>query len=238
MQVHFGVASARLKCVRSIEGWILAMKKIISLICAIILACLCLTGCEFFQEENGQMHFMLFGQKGPTKDGKPLSEGELASISREDALSETDNVDREEHDLQDQEDSFSETDADDKMKNQSDSDPYISAAALKLGWTSDDHSILRGTDVLLTTQRELFSISAKENREVTFQLDAVLENGDYEIVLVSPDETETVLYDTDADSGKKKETLKEGENSVWIRTDQVEFQRIDLSIDGLKASDF
>lgn len=196
------------------------MKKIVVMICVILLTCLCLSGCEYWQDEDGT-HFMLFGERGAMKDGKPLTEEEAASLLEEDLPSQSSST-------KDNLDSTLSSPSNDNIKGN----------FLKKGWTSDDNNLLKGINVSVAGDTELFSITAKEDKEAVFNFEAVLESGDYEIVLIFPDKSETVLYNTQSDTNTEKATLKEGANSIWIRCDGVVFKEIALSINGLDVSDF
>lgn len=189
------------------------MKKFIAIVCVTVLMCFCLTGCEYWQDENGKSHFMLFGERGPSKDGKKLTEEELSSP--------VDSIDN-----------------DNGQPSTSQSNDSIKASSLKKGWTVDDNSILRGENVSVTGETEIFAITLKEDKEVSFNLNAKLESGDYEIVLILPDKSERILYHSDLDIEPQKVTLEEGVYSIWIRCESVLFKSIDLTIDGLNASDF
>lgn len=189
------------------------MRKIAAILCFVLFVCCFLTGCDYWQGEDGSPHFMLFGERGPIKDGKPWSE-EASTSQRSDGGN-----------------GFV-TSSTSPQKN------GIRGASLKQGWTPEDHSILKGRNVSVTRDTELFRITAKEKKEVVLHLDAARKSGEYEVVLILPDQSETVLYETHAGTKAKKVTLKEGTNSIWIRSNAVVFKHIDFSIDGIDTSDF
>lgn len=189
------------------------MRKTAAILCFVLFVCCSLTGCDYWQEEDGSAHFILFGERGPMKDGKPWSEEAFASQR---------------------------SDAGDGLVTSSASPEKagIKGIRLKQGWTSEDKSILKGKNVSVTRETELFRITAKEKKDVVLHLDAVRKSGEYQVVLIHPDQSETVLYETHAETKAKKVILNEGTNSIWIRSHAVVFQSIDLSIDGIEASDF
>lgn len=58
------------------------MKKYAS-IAMILFLCCSLCGCVHWQEEDGTSHFMLWGERGPMKDGKPMSEEESSTFNQD-----------------------------------------------------------------------------------------------------------------------------------------------------------
>lgn len=196
------------------------MRKTAAILCFVLFVCCSLTGCDYWQEDDGSAHFMLFGERGPIKDGKPWSEEASARSEKASASQRSDAGD-----------GFITSSASPEKAG-------IKGIRLKQGWTSEDKSILKGKNVSVTRETELFRITAKEKKEVVLHLDAVRKSGEYQVVLIRPDQSETVLYETHAETKAKKVILNQGTNSIWIRSNAVVFQSIDLSIDGIEASDF
>lgn len=193
------------------------MKKYAS-IAMILFLCCSLCGCEHWQEEDGTSHFMLWGERGPMKDGKPMSEEESSTLNQDTSTKAN----------------SPEIEASPKSTQNN----TIQGMNLKKGWTSDDSSILKGNHVSVTGSTELLSISMIENKEVTMHMNAALDQGEYQVVIIFPDQSQSILYDTLSKSESETITLKAGTNSIWLLSEAVTFQSIDLAIVGLEPSDF
>lgn len=193
------------------------MKKYAS-IAMILFLCCSLCGCEHWQEEDGTSHFMLWGERGPMKDGKPMSEEESSALNQDTSTKAN----------------SPEIEASPKSTQNN----TIQGMNLKKGWTSDDPSILKGSHVSVTGSTELLSISMIENKEVTIHMNAALDQGEYQVVIIFPDQSQSILYDTLSKSESETITLKAGANSIWLLSEAVTFKSIDLSIDGLEPSNF
>ena len=105
-----------------------------------ILICISLSGCAVggyhvfgtYVDENGKHHFMGFGKTGPS--------GSEESIENENSIEEVDDV----------------------QENENNYNPEsVVGTSLKRGWTSSDHSILKGRDVSIKEDSILFSENFK-----------------------------------------------------------------------------
>lgn len=134
--------------------------------------CTLLTACkigdhnvfEFYTDNNGEKHFMLVGKhnmQGP--DSETMSEeqsdltGETLSSKPQDADSET--MPEESLEL-----------SGDAASNSTENPKSIVGKSLKRGWTSSDHSILKGKDVQVNEDSKLFSVDLGQEKEVTIPI--------------------------------------------------------------------
>ncbi len=72
----------------------------------------------------------------------------------------------------------------------------IVGTELKRGWTSSDNSILKGKDVSVKEDSALFSINLEQEKEVIIHYGIELDEGEYQLVYISPDGTEQILQDS------------------------------------------
>lgn len=168
---------------------------------------------DFYSDENGDMHFTLFGQRGP--------HGEIDYDDKEEAENETPL------------DENNNTEESDK-----DTDSIV-GTSLKKGWNSLDNSILKGINVSVKKDSILFSIDLKEDKEVTISYDIILDDGEYSLVYVNQDNTKQVLLQDDKKfKSEEKLLLKQGKNEITILSSNAVFKKIDISITGIEVSDF
>lgn len=118
------------------------------------------------------------------------------------------------------------------------SEESIVGTSLKRGWTSSDNSILKGRDVSVKEDSILFSINLGEEKEVKISYDIVLDEGEYQLVYVSPDGTEQVLQDNRVIQSEEKFLFTQGQNEISILSNNAVFKEIDISIAGIQVSDF
>lgn len=181
------------------------------------LICVSLSGCtigeyhvfDTYVDENGEQHFMGFGKTGPS--------GGDESIENENSTEEVVDV----------------------QENENNYNPEsIVGTSLKRGWTSSDNSILKGSDVSVTEDSILFSINLGQEKEVIISYDIVLEEGEYQLVYVSPDGTEQILQDGKVIQPEEKILFAQGQNEISILSNNAVFKKIDISIAGIQVSDF
>lgn len=182
-----------------------------------VLICVSLSGCtiagyhivDAYVDENGEQHFMGFGKNGPS--------GGDESIENENSTEEVVDV----------------------QENENNYNPEsIVGTSLKRGWTSSDNSILKGSDVSVTEDSILFSINLGQEKEVIISYDIVLEEGEYQLVYVSPDGTEQILQDGKVIQPEEKILFAQGQNEISILSNNAVFKKIDISIAGIRVSDF
>ena len=114
----------------------------------------------------------------------------------------------------------------------------IVGTSLKRGWTSSDNSILRGRDVLVKEDSILFSINLEQEKEVIISYDIVLDEGEYQLIYVSPDGIEQILQDGKVIQPEEKILFAQGQNEISILSNNAVFKKIDISIAGIQVSDF
>lgn len=195
-----------------------------------VLICGSLSGCaiggyhvfDAYIDENEGQHFMGFGKTGPS--------GGEESIENDNSTEEVD-------DAQENENSIEELGV--VQENENNYNPEsIVGTSLKRGWTSLDNSILKGRDVSVKEDSILFSINIGQEKEVIISYDIVLDEGEYQLVYVSPDDTEQILQDGKAIQSEEKILFAQGQNEISILSNNAVFKEIDISIIGIQVSDF
>ena len=195
-----------------------------------VLICASLSGCTLeeyhvfdgYEDENGEQHFMVFGKTGPS--------GGEESIENKNLVEEVDDVQKSEN--------FSE-EVYVMQGSENDYNPEsIVGISLKRGWTSSDNSMLKGRDVSVKEDNILFSINLGHEKEVIISYDIVLDEGDYQLVYVSPDGTEQILQDDKVIQSEEKILFTQGKNEISILSNNAVFKEIDISITGIEVSDF
>ena len=198
------------------------MKRTYQKSCVFILGlslCILLTACkigdknvfEFYTDNNGETHFMLVGKhnmQGP--DSETMIEESL-ELSSDVASNSTENAEN---------------------------PKSIVGKSLKRGWTSSDHSILKGKDVQVNEDSKLFSVDLGQEKEVTISYNIALEAGTYQLVQISPDGTKHVLCDSKNMQADETILFEQGKNEIYILSSDAVFKKINLSIEGIEASDF
>ena len=222
------------------------MKRTYQKSCVFILGlslCILLTACkigdknvfEFYTDNNGETHFMLVGKhnmQGP--DSETMSEeqsdltGETSSSKPQDADSET--MIEESLELS--------SDAASNSTENAENPKSIVGKSLKRGWTSSDHSILKGKDVQVNEDSKLFSVDLGQEKEVTISYNIALETGTYQLVQISPDGTKHVLCDSKNMQADETILFEQGKNEIYILSSDAVFKKINLSIEGIEVSDF
>ena len=198
------------------------MKRTYQKSCVFILGlslCILLTACkigdknvfEFYTDNNGETHFMLVGKhnmQGP--DSETMIEESL-ELSSDAASNSTENAEN---------------------------PKSIVGKSLKRGWTSSDHSILKGKDVQVNEDSKLFSVDLGQEKEVTISYNIALEAGTYQLVQISPDGTKHVLCDSKNMQADETILFEQGKNEIYILSSDAVFKKINLSIEGIEVSDF
>ncbi|MBP3475418.1 MAG: hypothetical protein J6K48_03755 [Lachnospiraceae bacterium] len=201
----------------------------------VICICVFLTGCtvgeytvaDSYVDENGK-HFMLVGKHSESTDKSSTEESEDSS---EKADMESDSLSGET--MTETESSSEKTDIESEFHPES-----ITGVSLKRGWTSSDSSILKGKTVLVKENSDLLSITLDQDKEVTISYDIVLDDGEYQLVYLSPEKEERVLQDGKIIAADEKISFAKGENRIVIKSDNAVFNEIDISITGIETSDF
>lgn len=195
-----------------------------------VLVCVSLSGCTIggyhvadnYVDENGEQRFMGFGKTGPS--------GGEESIENENSTEVVDDV---------QENENSTEEVYDVLENENNYNPEsIVGTSLKRGWTSSDNSILKGSNVSVREDCNLFSINLGQEKEVAISCNIVLDEGEYQLVYVSPDGIERILQDGKAIQSEEKILFTEGKNEITILSNNAVFKKIDISITGIQVSDF
>ena len=114
----------------------------------------------------------------------------------------------------------------------------IVGISLKRGWTSSDHSILKGKDVSVQEDSTLFSINLAQDKQVIITYDMELDSGEYELVYISPDGTEQVLQDGQTVQAADKLLFTQGKNEIAVLSGDAIFKEINITITGIEVSDF
>ena len=114
----------------------------------------------------------------------------------------------------------------------------IVGTQLKRGWSSSDNSILKGKDVSVKEDSALFSINLGQEKEVIIHYDIVLDEGEYQLIYISPDGTEQILQDSKVIQSEEKILFTQGQNEISILSNNAVFNEIDISIIGIQVSDF
>lgn len=181
------------------------------------LACVLLSGCivgdyhifDAYADENGEQHFMGFGEKGP-RGGE-----------------------------EDTKDDHSVEEVVDMQENENDYDPEsIVGTTLKRGWTSTDSSILRGKNVSVKENSILFLVDLQQEKEIVISCDLVLDEGEYQLVYTGPDGTERILQESKEVRSEEKILFAQGQNKISVLSNNAVFKEIDISITGILSSDF
>ena len=157
--------------------------------------CVSLSGCaiagyhvvDAYVDENGEQHFMAFGKIGPG--------GDEERIENENSEEEVDNVQQDENNYNSE---------------------SIVGVSLKKGWTSSDHSILKGRNVSVKEDSILFAINLGQEKDVIISYDIVLDAGEYQLVYVGPDGTEQILQDDKAIQSAENMLFAPGKNEISI----------------------
>lgn len=84
----------------------------------------------------------------------------------------------------------------------------------------------------------LFSINLGQEKEVIIRYDIVLDEGEYQLVYISPDGTEQILQDSKVIQSEEKILFTQGQNEITILSNNAVFNEIDISIIGIQVSDF
>lgn len=164
---------------------------------------------DTYVDENGEQRFMGFGKTGPS--------GVVKEIGNENSTEE----------------------ANDVQENENNYNPEsIVGTSLKSGWTSSDNSILKGRNVSVKEDSILFSINLGQEKEVIISYDIVLDEGEYQLVYVSPDGTEQILQDGKVIQSEEKILFTQGQNEIFILSNNAIFKEIEISITGIQVSDF
>lgn len=191
--------------------WRLTVGILVAMICVL------LSGCtvgryhivDAYTDEAGERHFMGFGEIGP-RGGKEAKKDENPI-----------------------------KEAAPPKENENSNDPEsIVGTRLKRGWTSDDHSILKGENVSVREDSILFSVELKQEKEVVISCDIVPEKGEYQLVYVDPEGIERVLQNKEIFQSEEKLLFTQGRNDIFILSDGAVFKEIDIVIMGIEASDF
>lgn len=193
-----------------------------------VLTCVSLSGCtiggyhvaDVYTDENGEQRFMGVGKTGPS--------GGEESVKSENSPDEIDDV-QENENLPDE--------SNDIQENNYNPEGII-GTELKRGWTSSDNSILKGKDVSVKEDSTLFSINLEQEKEVVIHYDIVLDEGEYQLVYISPDGTEQILHDGKIIHSEEKILFTQGQNELSILSNNAVFKEIDISIIGIQVSDF
>lgn len=193
-----------------------------------VLTCVSLSGCtiggyhvaDVYTDENGEQRFMGVGKTGPS--------GGEESIKSENSPDEIDDV-QENENLPDE--------INDIQENNYNPEGIV-GTELKRGWTSSDNSILKGKDVSVKEDSALFSINLEQEKEVVIHYDIVLDEGEYQLVYISPDGTEQILHDGKIIQSEEKILFTQGQNEISILSNNAVFKEIDISIIGIQVSDF
>ena len=175
---------------------------------------------DVYTDENGEQRFMGVGKTGPS--------GGEESIKSENSPDEIDDV-QENENLPDE--------INDIQENNYNPEGIV-GTELKRGWTSSDNSILKGKDVSVKEDSTLFSINLEQEKEVVIHYDIVLDEGEYQLVYISPDGTEQILHDGKIIQSEEKILFTQGQNEISILSNNAVFKEIDISIIGIQVSDF
>ena len=183
-----------------------------------VLICALFSGCaigeyhvfDTYLDENGEQHFMGFGRTGP-------SGGDEDVIKDENPIEEVDPL---------------------REKAGNDDLESIVGTKLKRGWTSDEHSILKGENVSVREDSILFSAELKREKEVVISCDIVPEKGEYQLVYADPEGRERVLQNGEVFQSEEKLLFPQGRNDIFILSNSAVFKEIDIAILGIEASDF
>lgn len=182
-----------------------------------VLICALFSGCtigeyhvfDTYLDENGEQHFMGFGRTGPS--------GGEDVIKDENPIEEVDPL---------------------REKASNGDLESIVGTKLKRGWTSDEHSILKGENVSVREDSILFSVELKREKEVVISCDIVPEKGEYQLVYADPEGRERVLQNGEVFQSEEKLLFPQGQNDIFILSNSAVFKEIDIAIMGIEASDF
>lgn len=182
-----------------------------------VLICILLSGCtvgeyhilDTYTDENGEQHFMGFGRTGPS--GGEEAEKDKNPIQEVDPPRE---------------------------KGIHDDPESIVGASLKRGWTSSDHSILKGKNVSVREDSILFSVNLKQEKEVIISYDIVLDKGEYQFVYVDPEGIARTLQKDEKIRSEEKLIFARGQNDIFILSNNAVFKEIDIAITGIETFDF
>ena len=193
------------------------------IVCGIfcVAVCFTLSGCvigeyavfESYLDENGDEHFMLFGQRGENGNNGNKEESEHKDVEENHTIQESESV----------------------KSVESDS---IVGTSLKRGWTSSYHSILKGRNVSIKEDSILFSIDLAQEKEITISYDMVVNDGEYQLVYIGPDGTAQILQDDKKIQSEEKILFTKGQNQIAILSNTAVFKKIDITITGIEVSDF
>lgn len=204
------------------------------MICIILGALLCfsLSGCtigeyavcDFYTDENGDLHFMMFGKHNMGEAEDEISESAENLPEIEDSMAKIKSLEK--------------TEAIEGIRDNNSDSTNITATTLKSGWTSSDNSILKGTNVSVKEDSTLFLINMKQEKEVTISYDIQLSDGEYQLIYISSDGTEQILEDEQTAQSDKQILLAQGKNKIVLVSDNTVFKKIDIAITGIEVSDF
>lgn len=171
---------------------------------------------DFYVDDNGNLKFMLIGQRGPSGN---IEETEQETLDEE---MENEDLVEKSNDMQESDD----------LGN-------IVGTSLKKGWTSTDNSILKGKNVSVKEDSVLFSINLNQDKEITISYDILLDEGEYSLVYSSPDNEEQVLLQDDKTIHIEEKILfTQGQNQITMLSDNAVFKKINITITGIEVSDF
>lgn len=199
-------------------------RNYIFFLCILFLFCTLIAGCtvgeykvaDVYLDENGDQHFMGLGKTGPSGEENENSSKEVHNVKENEELIEK---------------------VSDMQANDLNSENII-GTSLKRGWTSSDHSILKGKNVSVKEDCTLFSIYLDQDKEVRITYDIMLDNGEYQLIYISPDNTEQVLQDGQIIQTEDKVMFTQGENKITILSNNAIFKEINIQITGIETSDF
>lgn len=199
-------------------------RNYIYFLCILFLFCTLLAGCtvgeykvaDVYLDENGDQHFMGLGKSGPSGEENENSSNEVHNVKENEELIEI---------------------VSDMQENDFNSESII-GTSLKRGWTSSDHSILKGKNVSVKEDCTLFSIYLDQDKEVRITYDIMLDNGEYQLIYISPDNTEQVLQDGQIIQTEDKFMFTQGENKITVLSNDAIFKEINIQITGIETSDF
>lgn len=199
-------------------------RNYIYFLCILFLFCTLLAGCtvgeykvaDVYLNENGDQHFMGLGKTGPSGKENENSSNAVHNVKENEELIEK---------------------VSDMQENDFNSESII-GTSLKRGWTSSDHSILKGKNVSVKEDCTLFSIYLDKDKEVRITYDIMLDNGEYQLIYISPDNTEQVLQDGQIIQTEDKIMFTQGENKITVLSNDAIFKEINIQIAGIETSDF
>ena len=92
--------------------------------------------------------------------------------------------------------------------------------------------------MLVKEDSVLFAIDLEQEKEITVSYDIVLDEGEYQLVYISPNGTEQIMQDSQTIRSEEKILFTEGKNEIAVLSNHAEFKDIDISVTGIEVSDF